>query len=124
MIMRNLYAIWEALIQAFVSLRTNKLRSLLTIVGIVIGVMHVNHMIRGKEANDDEKFCKKLCLQLGVDYHTVKRNVPKFSKVNKISVAAAEAAGLPRIDPAGILRAQGGQPRAVTAWVRPEGRQV
>jgi len=57
--------------------------------GIVIGVMHVNHMIRGKEANDDEKFCKKLCLQLGVDYHTVKRNVPKFSKVNKISVEEA-----------------------------------
>lgn len=57
--------------------------------GIEIGAMHINHMIRGEEANNDEKFCRKLCLQLGVDYHTVKRNVPSFAKTNKISIEEA-----------------------------------
>ena len=57
--------------------------------GIEIGAMHVNHMIRGEEANKDEKFCRKLCLKLGVDYHTVKRNVPSFAKTNKISIEEA-----------------------------------
>lgn len=57
--------------------------------GIEIGAMHVNHMIRGEEANNDEKFCRKLCLQLGVDYHTVKRNVLSFAKLNKISIEEA-----------------------------------
>lgn len=42
---RNLYSAWEALNQAFVSLRTNKLRSFLTILGIVIGVMTVIGMV-------------------------------------------------------------------------------
>src|SRR5438067_341160 len=42
---RNLNSIWEALMQAFVSLRTNKLRSFLTILGIVIGVMTVIGMV-------------------------------------------------------------------------------
>ncbi len=42
---RHLSAIWEALHQAFASLRTNKLRSFLTILGIVIGVMTVIGMV-------------------------------------------------------------------------------
>jgi len=57
--------------------------------GIEIGATHVNHMIRGKEADSDEKFCKKLCSQVGVDYHTVKRNVPYLAKANKISIEEA-----------------------------------
>jgi len=42
---KNLNSIWEAISQAFVSLRTNKLRSFLTILGIVIGVMTVIGMV-------------------------------------------------------------------------------
>lgn len=45
MIIRNLNAIYEALQQALVSLRTNKLRAFLTILGIVIGVMTVIGMV-------------------------------------------------------------------------------
>lgn len=57
--------------------------------GIIIGAMHVNHMIRGKEADRDEKFCKNLCSLAGVDYHTVKRDVPSFAKTIKISIEEA-----------------------------------
>jgi len=57
--------------------------------GINLGAMHVNHMIRGEEADRDEKFCRKLCLQSEVDCHTVKRNVPSFAKLNRISIEEA-----------------------------------
>jgi tRNA(Ile)-lysidine synthase len=53
------------------------------------GAMHVNHMIRGEQADSDEKFCKNLCLKLGIDCHTVKRNVPSFAKLNRISIEEA-----------------------------------
>ncbi len=42
---RNLYAITEAFSQAFTSIRSNKLRAFLTILGIVIGVMTVIGMV-------------------------------------------------------------------------------
>lgn len=56
---------------------------------IEIGAMHVNHMIRGEEANNDEIFCKKFCFQLGIACHIVKKNVPSFAKLNKISIEEA-----------------------------------
>src|SRR5262245_65941596 len=42
---RNLYSISEAFSQAFTSIRSNKLRAFLTILGIVIGVMTVIGMV-------------------------------------------------------------------------------
>jgi tRNA(Ile)-lysidine synthase len=56
---------------------------------IELGAMHLNHMIRGREANRDERFCKSLCLQLGINYYSVKRNVPAYAKKNKISIEEA-----------------------------------
>jgi tRNA(Ile)-lysidine synthase len=56
---------------------------------IEIGAMHVNHMIRGKEAEKDEKFCRQLCSKFAIEYHTAKRNVPAYSKLKKISIEEA-----------------------------------
>src|SRR5262245_15459253 len=42
---KNLYAVNEAFAQAFTSIRSNKLRAFLTILGIVIGVMTVIGMV-------------------------------------------------------------------------------
>lgn len=57
--------------------------------GISIGAMHVNHMIRGKSADEDEKFCRSLCEKFQIDYHSVKYNVPKYAELKKISVEEA-----------------------------------
>lgn len=56
---------------------------------ITVGVMHVNHMIRGKTADNDERFCRELCSQLKIKYHSVKRNVPSIAKREKISIEEA-----------------------------------
>ena len=56
---------------------------------IEVGAMHVNHMIRGQAADNDEIFCRELCVQLKIKYHSVKRNVPSLAKRQKVSVEEA-----------------------------------
>ena len=56
---------------------------------IEIGAMHVNHMIRGREAERDEKFCSQLCTNFAIEYHTAKRNVPSYARIKKISIEEA-----------------------------------
>ena len=51
--------------------------------GIEIGAMHVNHMIRGEQADNDEEFCRKLCLQLETDYHTEKKMYLHLQRLKK-----------------------------------------
>ena len=35
---------------------------------IELGAAHVNHMLRGNEAIEDEEYSRKLCESLGVDF--------------------------------------------------------
>lgn len=44
---------------------------------------HVNHSIRGLEADGDENYAKELCEKLGVNFSSVKIDVPALSKKNK-----------------------------------------
>ncbi len=44
---------------------------------------HVNHMIRGKEADRDESFAKGLCEKLGVPFYSLKKDVPALSRERK-----------------------------------------
>ncbi|MCR5704521.1 MAG: tRNA lysidine(34) synthetase TilS [Eubacterium sp.] len=46
---------------------------------IKISVVHVNHMIRGMEAEQDAKFVEKYCKKLGVPFYLERVNVPKLS---------------------------------------------
>lgn len=57
--------------------------------GITLGAMHINHMIRGVDADKDDAFCKNLALQLKLQYHSVKKDVPGFAKRNLISIEEA-----------------------------------
>lgn len=45
-----------------------------------ISVAHVNHGIRGEQADDDEKFVKNLCEKLGVPFYVLHCNVPGEAK--------------------------------------------
>ena len=42
--------------------------------------VHVNHMIRGDEADRDEKFSENLCKELNVEFKSVRINVPQIAK--------------------------------------------
>ena len=42
--------------------------------------VHINHSIRGEEADLDEEFSKKLCKNLGVDFESFKIDVPSLAK--------------------------------------------
>lgn len=54
-----------------------------------LDAVHVNHCIRGEEADRDEQFCRKLCERLGVEL-TVKRiDVPAIAAEKKQSLEEA-----------------------------------
>ena len=45
-----------------------------------IKVIHVNHMIRGEEADRDEAFVRKLCDKLDVSFKVCRKNIPAMVK--------------------------------------------
>ena len=45
--------------------------------------VHVNHMIRGEEADRDEEFARKTCEKYGVKIKTVRIDIPKLAKEEK-----------------------------------------
>ena len=50
---------------------------------------HVNHMIRGAEADRDEEFCKNLASSLGVELFVLRRDVPLFASEAGLSIETA-----------------------------------
>ena len=47
-----------------------------------ISAAHFNHMIRGEEADRDERFCRELCGRLGVTLHTAREDVPAIAAMS------------------------------------------
>jgi tRNA(Ile)-lysidine synthase len=62
-------------------------------LGYQLTAAHLNHSIRGAEADGDEAFVKILCKKLGVECVTAKADVPALAKEKGISIemAAREA---------------------------------
>lgn len=52
-------------------------------------VVHVNHGIRGDEAQRDMEFVKELCIDLGIDFFVEEVDVPELAKKENLSVEAA-----------------------------------
>jgi tRNA(Ile)-lysidine synthase len=50
-----------------------------------VRVVHVNHGIRGKAADDDEQYVKELCLRLGVQFHPFHIDVKSMAKEQGLS---------------------------------------
>lgn len=49
-------------------------------------VCHLNHSIRGEEADSDERFVKEQCEKLGVEFRALKLNIPEMAKKSGQSI--------------------------------------
>ncbi len=56
---------------------------------IVLGAVHINHLLRGNDSDRDEIFCKAICNELDIPIYTVKANVKLYAKRNKHSLEIA-----------------------------------
>lgn len=46
---------------------------------------HVNHMIRGIEADEDEKYCREFCENLNIEFYSIHKKVEEYAKEQGIS---------------------------------------
>ena len=56
---------------------------------IDVAAFHLNHNLRGKEANIDEQFCKNFTAQKKILFFTTSKNVKLFAKRNRMSLEEA-----------------------------------
>ena len=56
------------------------LRELADTFSLSLGAFHVNHGIRGTEADRDETFSRELCEGFGIPFYSVKVSVPELAK--------------------------------------------
>ncbi len=70
-----------ALLHALVSLKEK--------LGITVNAAHLNHSIRGEEADRDQKFATDFCKALGVELFCEKIDVPKYASENHLSLELA-----------------------------------
>ncbi len=54
-------------------------------LSISVGAVHLNHMIRGSEADRDESYCAELCTTLSVPFYAERINVPDIAVKDGIS---------------------------------------
>ena len=58
-------------------------------LGITVNAAHLNHSIRGAEADRDEQFAINFCKSLGVEIFHEKIDVPKYANDNHLSLELA-----------------------------------
>ncbi len=59
------------------------------VYGYSLAAVHVNHCLRGAEAERDAEFCVALCEQLGVKLHMFSFDVKAYALQNKLGIEAA-----------------------------------
>ncbi|MBU2585825.1 MAG: tRNA lysidine(34) synthetase TilS [Bacteroidetes bacterium] len=59
------------------------------VFNIKISAAHLNHSLRGKNSDDDEKFVKQLCKKLNINLFSSKIDVKSFAKEKKIGIEEA-----------------------------------
>jgi len=80
---------------------------------ITVAAAHVDHMIRGDEAERDREFCEHTCKELGIQLHVLKCDVPAYAKESHMSLE--EAARKVRYDFFESLMNEHGYDRTATA---------
>ena len=64
---------------AFCALRTSKE------LGFELRAVHVNHQIRGADADSDQEYVETVCKEQGVDLVVYKEDVPKYAEKHKLT---------------------------------------
>lgn len=65
------------------------LNSLREFLGIILVAAHVNHCLRGQEADKDESYVKEFCRGIGIECFVLRKNVHEVSKERGISCEMA-----------------------------------
>lgn len=81
--------------------------------GAEVRALHVNHGIRGAEADRDQAFCEKFCRERGIDFQAVYADVPGLSRAEGIGLE--EAGRKARYGIFGRVIQEGGADRAALA---------
>lgn len=89
------------------------LSSLSEELGFRIRVCHVNHGIRGTQADEDEEYVKKLCGELGIPCHVFREDVELFAK--KWKQSSEEAGRTVRRNAFSLLIREWGEAKIATA---------
>lgn len=58
-------------------------------LGAKVYAVHINHMLRGDEADADEEFCKRLCEKLGVPLEVYHKDIKAYAKDERMTVEEA-----------------------------------
>ena len=58
-------------------------------LGIVLSVAHVNHQLRGADAERDAEFVAELAERHGLEFHLAERDVSAYAVEHKLSLEAA-----------------------------------
>ena len=57
--------------------------------GIELAAFHLNHKLRGRDADADEKFCFDFCSKNNIEFKSVSKNVKLSAKKKKVSIEEA-----------------------------------
>lgn len=57
--------------------------------GIELAAFHLNHKLRGRDADADEKFCTDFCTKKNIEFQSVSKDVKQISKKKKVSIEEA-----------------------------------
>lgn len=55
-------------------------------LGYNVRACHLNHCLRGDEADRDENFCKRLCEKLNIPFVSMRKNIAEYAEKSKKSI--------------------------------------
>lgn len=58
-------------------------------LNIELGAIHINHMLRGEDSDNDEKYIGELCNKLGINYYVKRIDIDYISKNTNVSLEVA-----------------------------------
>ncbi|MBQ4354365.1 MAG: tRNA lysidine(34) synthetase TilS [Clostridia bacterium] len=54
--------------------------------GVRLAAAHINHGIRGRDADRDEDFCRRTCAERGIRFFSLRADVPALAKAEKTGI--------------------------------------